>query len=355
VTGSYGKTTTRELLHSVLSAKHPVIQNQYNHNNEIGVPLTLLQLKPEHRFLIVEMGAANPGDIQPLADFAMPNIGIFSGIGPAHLSGFGTIEQIVKTKGDLIASLPKEGLALIPGDSKWITELNCWAQCRVLTYGLDSSNSYHATRTEVENTNLVLEVRSHEYKLPLCGRHHLTTGLSVIAAATELGYSPIEIQQGFDAFRIVPGRGDVKLTTPITIIDDTYNANPVSCQAACETLANWKTTGKRVLILGDMLELGPLAAEYHEALGRFAGTQQLNVILAVGEHAGQVITGIRKSAKPNTIVLSFAEHDELIRELQPILTPGDVVLVKGSRGMRMETVVEAILKSINIRFAASAA
>jgi UDP-N-acetylmuramoyl-tripeptide--D-alanyl-D-alanine ligase len=347
ITGSFGKTTTRELLHTVLSVRHSGIQNQKNYNNEIGVPLTILELERKHQFLIMEMGAARPGDILPLTQITSPQIGIITGIGPAHLGGFQTIEQIVQTKGDLIAGLPQDGLALIPGDSEWTKSLRDRALCRVLTFGQTSDSTYHATNIRSLNANLAFEVKGHEYRLPVTGRHYLSMSLSIIAIARELGYTPKEIQQGFNQFQPVTGRGNIVQTSSWTIIDDTYNANPASCRAACEMLAEWKTTGRRILVLGDMLELGPDADFYHRELGQLAGKKNIDVILAIGQHAKHIVAGVKNSEKADVTVKAFHEQQALIDELKNTLRPSDVILVKGSRGMRMERIIECLLKSDN--------
>ena len=344
ITGSYGKTTTRELLFSVLSTKHNCLQNKHNQNNEIGIPLTIFELTEHHQYLIAELGAAKPGDIRPLAEITSPKIGLITGIGPAHLAGFKTKEQIIETKGDLIASLPEDGLAVIPGGEEWSDPLIQRAACRVITYGSDRINNYHATYIEASNQHLKFHTQGEHYTLPLIGRHHVTTGLAAVALATELGYSPEQIQQGFDRFQPIPGRGRVVRSDPWTIIDDTYNANPSATIAACRMLADWQTPGRRFLVLGDMLELGPDSKRYHEELGRLAGELEIDFIYAYGEFASSIANGVR-SARTLTRISVFDEQQELIQELRTQVSQDDVVLVKGSRGMRMEHVVEALLKT----------
>jgi UDP-N-acetylmuramoyl-tripeptide--D-alanyl-D-alanine ligase len=343
ITGSYGKTTTRELLHSVLSVKKAGIQSQFNYNNEIGVPLTVLSLLSHHEYLIVEMGAAKPDDIRPLAEISQPHFGIITGIGPSHLGGFKSIEHIVQTKGDLIARLPKQGFAVIAGDNSWTEELRRRSRSRVLTVGVGPENTYFATRIESLNHELRFQTEGKKYRLSLAGRHHVTTGLSVIAVATELGYAAEDIQQGFDCFQPVPGRGRIVQHLPWTVIDDTYNANPASCRAACEMLGAWQTTGRRLLVLGDMLDLGERAGLYHEELGEIAAKSGIDILFTLGQQGDNVSRGVQKAGSCRTEINTFSDAQDLIQELTHRLRESDVVLVKGSRGMRMERILQSII------------
>ncbi len=342
VTGSYGKTTTRELIYRVLQTRHQGLRNQHNYNNEIGVPLTLLDIEQHHQFLIVEMGAGKPGDIAPLAEITSPQIGIITGVGPAHIAGFQNVEQIVQTKGDLFAGLPEDGLAILPGDSPWRSQLEERAQCRTITVGRGPGNTYQATHIESSNPAVCFQVHNHCFQLPVAGRHFVTAALFAIAVGTELGYTPEEIQQGFAEFQPVAGRCQVEQFRPWTIINDTYNANPDSCRAACEMLAAWNTAGRRFFVLGDMLELGGESAGHHEQLGELAASLQIDFLYVLGRYAEQVHLGASRTKPSKTTVLKFEKHDEILETLQDQLNTGDVVLIKGSRGMQMERVAEGL-------------
>lgn len=342
ITGSYGKTTTRELINSVLSTTGKAVQNPLNYNNEIGVPLTLFNLESHHKFLIVEMGAAKPGDITPLTQITSPQIGIITGIGPAHLQGFQSIEQVATTKGDLLASLPRNGLAVLPGDCAWTETLKQRANCRTITVGLKPEHTYQATRILQTNTELSFCVNGTNYNLPLIGQHYLSAALSAIAVGVELGYSEEEIQAGFNNFRPIAGRTQIEQLTPWTVINDTYNANPVSSQAACELLGNWKSSGDKIFVLGDMLELGSDALNYHQQLGEYAARRNIQAVYAVGQYAKHVVTGAKASLSSRITAHAYQNKEDLTDRLQQVLQPGDVILVKGSRGMRMESIVETL-------------
>lgn len=352
LTGSYGKTTTRELLFSVLATKFDCLQNQGNQNNEIGVPLTILRLSDLHEYLIVELGAAHPGDIKPLAKLTSPQFGLITGIGPAHLKGFHTQEQIIKTKGNLIASLPADGLAFIPGGENWSEQIIKRADCRVVTFGLHPDNHYNAAHIESSNQRITFQCHGHKYDLPLIGRHHVTTGLSAVAVGTELGLTPTEIQQGFQDFQPRPGRGQVVQDRPWTIIDDTYNASPATCEAACRTLANWQTKGRRFFVIGDMLELGPESDRYHQQLGRLAAELKIDFVYAYGDYPDQIKIGADSSQRAGTKVFPYDDRNELSKELKDGLQPDDVVFVKGSRGKKMEVVVNELKAEVTDNIAA---
>ncbi|MCA9068607.1 MAG: UDP-N-acetylmuramoyl-tripeptide--D-alanyl-D-alanine ligase [Planctomycetaceae bacterium] len=341
ITGSYGKTTTRELLYSVLSTTNSGIKNQGNQNNEIGVPFTLLKLSPQDQFLIMEMGAAKPYDIAPLTEITSPQIGIITGIGPAHLEGFGSIEQIIETKTELVKRLPENGIAFIPGDEDWTACLSD-VSCRIVTFGMQESNHYRATQIASVNDQLSFFANNDNYQLSILGRHHVTTALVVIAVARELGYTPTEIQEGFDRFQQVTGRGRMVRSDPWTVIDDSYNANPVSCRASCHMLANWNSKGKRFLVLGDMLELGPDSKLYHEELGQHVAELGSDYVLTNGPNCKYLVNEVRRHKSTKTTAIAFDSRHLLLNAVRQYIRPDDIVLVKGSRGMEMEQIVNGI-------------
>lgn len=340
VTGSFGKTTTREMIHAVLSAVHPGVRSLKNFNNHIGLPLSLLELDHRHEFAVLEMGASAVGEIAMLAEIARPEVGVITGIGLAHVEGFGSPEQIVLGKGELLEALPPCGFAVLPGDDAVTRGMASRARCPVFFVGEAEGNHVRATNVRVGNQRLTFEVDHVEYKVPVTGRHFLRASLTSLAIAREFGLSPTQIAAGFANFQAVPGRCQVHSIGPWTVIDDTYNANPASMRAACETLRHWHGANKRLLITGDMLELGAHAEQAHFELGRAAAEARVDGLLVFGEHAEHVIRGARdRGLRPSR--LAQCDHLEiLLTVLDCVLEPGDVLLVKGSRGMRMERVVE---------------
>ena len=340
VTGSFGKTTTREMIHAVLSASFQGVRSLKNYNNHIGLPLSLLELDHTHEFAVLEMGASAVGEIAMLAEIAQPEIGVITGIGLAHVEGFGSPERIVQGKGELLEALPASGFAVLPGDDPVTHRMAIRAGCPALFVGESPDNHVRASNVRQTNQRLIFEVDQFEYWVPVVGRHFLTASLTALAIAREIGMSPSQIAAGFENFQAAPGRCQVHRIGPWTVIDDSYNANPASMRAACETLRDWEGANKRLLITGDMLELGAHAEQSHIELGRIATEVGVDGLLAFGEQAEQVIRGaLLAGMRPSR--LAQCDHFEiLLTVLDCVLEPGDVLLVKGSRGMRMERVIE---------------
>ncbi len=346
VTGSFGKTTTREMIHAVLSASHPGLRSLKNFNNHIGLPLSVLELNSTHDFAVFEMGASALDEIALLAEIARPDIGVITGIGLAHVAGFGSTEAIIRGKGELLEALPLEGFAVLPGDDPVTRAMASRARCPVLFVGESEINHVRATNVRLANQRLTFEVEQIEYHVPVSGRHFLTAALSALAIANEIGISPTNIANGFANFQAVPGRCQVHHIGPWIVIDDTYNANPASMRAACITLRDWQGANKRLLITGDMLELGTHAEQAHIQLGRAAAEVAVDGLLVIGEHAELVIRGALAGGLRPSRLAQCDDLEILLTALDCVLEPGDVLLVKGSRGMRMERVVEWLRQKV---------
>lgn len=340
VTGSFGKTTTREMIHAVLSGTHPGVRSLKNFNNHIGLPLSLLELDQSHEFAVLEMGASAVGEIAMLAEIAQPEVGVITGIGLAHVVGFGSPEQIVLGKGELLEALPATGFAILPGDDPVTRRMADRSSCPVLFVGESDDNHVCATNVRVANQRLTFEVDHVEYEVPATGRHFLRAALSALTIAREIGLTASEIAAGFANFQSAPGRCQVHQIGSWTVIDDTYNANPASMHAACETLRDWQGANKRLLITGDMLELGTHTEQAHVDLGRAAAEARVDGLLVCGTQAEHVVRGaLAGGLRPSR--LAQCDHLEiLLTVLDCVLEPNDVLLVKGSRGMRMERVVQ---------------
>lgn len=340
VTGSFGKTTTREIIHAVLSVSKPCVRSLKNYNNHIGLPLSLLELDANHEFAVLEMGASAVGEIAMLAGIAQPQVGVITGIGLAHVEGFGSPEGIVRGKGELLEALPSGGFAVLPGDDPVTRSMARRTDARVLFVGEQSENHVQATNVHTENRRLFFEVDHSHYSIPVVGRHFLQAALTALAIAREVGLSTADISAGFEQFQPAPGRCEVHHIGPWTVIDDSYNANPHSMRAACETLRHWQGGRKRLLVAGDMLELGDHAESAHYDVGRTAAMAQVDGLLLFGEFAEHVARGATEAGYPCSR-LAICDHFEiLLAVLDCVLEPEDVVLVKGSRGMRMERVLD---------------
>lgn len=350
VTGSVGKTTTREMIHAVLSIEHVGTQSRRNYNNEIGLPLSLLELAAGDEFAVYEMGAARIGDIRELCEIACPEVGVLTRIGKAHLETFGTIDNVYKAKGELLDALPKHGFAVISGDDPVMRSVATRAACPVIFIGEQSDNQVRATNVEFQPGRLRFTVDRRKYELNVPARHYLTAALCALAVAREVGMQPGAIAEGFSRFVGQPGRCTVEQAETCTIIDDTYNANPLSMQAACLALSAWPGDGNKFFVVGDMLQLGAETQTCHQDLGGFVAGASVDRLLAFGENAGHVSRGALLAGMRPHVVAECRELDSLLTVLDCWLEPGDVVMVKGSRGMRMERVVHWLKQRRNDHF-----
>ncbi len=342
ITGSFGKTTTREVVYSVLREAHQGIRSSGNFNNHFGVPLTILELGTDHEFGVVELGASARGEIHQLCRIAAPEIGIITGIGLSHMTGFGTLRGIIDSKSELLESLPQTGIAVLTGDNSHVREMQKRAACQTILVGCDSCNDIIAEEVVFENRRIAFRVDETRYEMLVSGRHHLNAALAAIAIAREIGMGPADIQTGLRSFRPVDRRSQPLEIGPWTVIDDTYNANPASMQAACQLLADWQTNAKKILVTGDMLELSSDAEKQHYDLGFQAATAKFDYLLAMGDYAEQVALGAGDAGMPSSRLCCCRDLPVLTAVLDCWLEDSDVILVKGSRGMKMERVIEWI-------------
>jgi UDP-N-acetylmuramoyl-tripeptide--D-alanyl-D-alanine ligase len=342
ITGSNGKTTTREMIANVLAQGADVLATAGNFNNELGLPLTLFGLEPSHRYCVLEMGATKKGDIAYLSRIAAPQLGLVTNIGPAHLKGFGDEEGVARAKGELYQALPADGVAVINADESW-SELwrhMCRAE-RVLTFGHDERCDVFPRK---RGRGVTVRTPAGEFalELPLPGEHNVMNALAATTAAVALEIPLQQIRSGLENTRPVPGRLNVYETDAgWTVVDDTYNANPASLYAALQVL---ETLGdNRWLVLGDMKELGRDSRKMHSEMGEAARALGVQRIYAVGAATVHTVDAFGPGAR------HFASHESLLDALCAEIRPGVVCLVKGSRSMAMERVVQAISGSRDLR------
>ncbi|MES2791616.1 MAG: UDP-N-acetylmuramoyl-tripeptide--D-alanyl-D-alanine ligase [Planctomycetota bacterium] len=340
VTGSVGKTTTREMIYSTLNMGYDGIRSEKNFNNEIGLPLTLLQISRNHEFAVLELGARRTGDIRKLVEIAQPEIGVITAISPCHLETFGSMAGILQGKGELFEALPKSGFAVLAGDDEVTRTLAKRAACKVIQVGQGSHNQIRATNVEMGVNRLKFKVGGTNYEVPVTGRHYLVSALAAIAVGREIGLETEAIVRGLKAFVPVDSRCEVEQLGALTLINDTYNASPASMQAACQLLADWKTGQRRVLVAGDMLELGAEADAYHQHVGTYAAQAKIDCVIAFGPHADRIAAGAIEAGFPRHGIATCNEMDTVFAVLDCWLDTDTTVLIKGSRGMRMERVVE---------------
>jgi UDP-N-acetylmuramoyl-tripeptide--D-alanyl-D-alanine ligase len=346
VTGSSGKTTSKEMLASILSKTAPGLKTEGNFNNLVGLPLTLFRLAPEHRWAVLEMGMSARGEIARLAEIALPDVGVITNIGPAHLATLHGLDGVARAKGELFAALRAGGTAVINADDERVAQLPVANGVRRLLYGFAENAEVRAEDVAVAGSTvsfrLVLPDGAWPVNLAVAGRHNIGNALAAAAAAVALMVPTEAILGGLESFRGGHGRMEViELGNGAVLIEDTYNANPLSVRAALVALDEMGESGRRFAVLGDMLELGAEAADLHRQIGAEAA-QRCDFLFLLGEMAGETAAGARQQGMPAERVQIVASHVEAAERLRALLQSGDRLLVKGSRGMRMEKVGAAL-------------
>jgi UDP-N-acetylmuramoyl-tripeptide--D-alanyl-D-alanine ligase len=387
ITGSVGKTTTKEYVSSVLAQRYHVLKSQGNYNNEIGLPLTLLDLKEEHERVVLEMGTYGPGEITLLAQIARPQVGIVTNVGPVHLERMGTIDRIAQAKSELPRSLPADGIAILNADDERVRSMADVTPARVLLYGLGPSNErclpgkegsdrgfardlwadqiesrgldgvqfrFHyqpqGDAVSIDSTGKHSRANrgSHEVihaHLPMLGRHSVHTALRAAAAGLVEGLSWDEILTGLrtgEQLRLlaIPG------INRSTLLDDTYNSSPESAIAALNLLNELE--GRKIAVLGDMLELGAYEIQGHRRVARRA-MDVVSILITVGDLGRLIGQEAVSFGMPPECVLYARDNQAAIDRLRGLVREEDIVLVKGSRGMEMEEIVEALARRVDIR------
>lgn len=343
ITGSVGKSTTKELVAEVLGQRYRTIKNQGNLNNELGVPLTLLKLTQGSECAVVEMGFYQPGDITDLCNLAKPQVGILTNIGTVHASRAGSQEAIAEGKSELVKALPAapEGTAILNYDDPWIRPMAAMTQAKVFFYGLDPKADLWADNIEgngLEGISFTVHYQQDEFnlKVPLIGQHSVHTSLRAIAAGLVEGLSWGEIITGLQSSSSQLRLVAVNTQQGALMLDDTYNASPESTLAALNLLA--EIPGRRIAVLGGMFELGQYEQNGHELVG-IRASEVADLLVTLGDNGKMISTAALNSGMPANRVQNFETTDQVVDTLRSTLKKGDVVLVKGSHGLRMDRIV----------------
>lgn len=350
VTGSNGKTTTKEILASVLMRRYRVLKNYGNMNNLIGVPLTLLAMHSGHEAAVIEIGMNKRGEIRKLARICAPDIGVITNIGEAHLEGLGSLENIKRAKGELVEAMASENRVVLNVDDSAVMDLAASAECDVVTFGLNNHADIMAREVEIEWGKGTLFILSGGGKsipvlFPLYGVHQLYNALAAAAAAYSLGLDLYEIREGLEAYEPYSGRMEILAQGGVHIINDSYNANPPSVKYAVDTMKKLGD-GRTIAVLGDMLEMGDDAEELHAHIGEYVFTKGIDLIVTVGALAGKIGEGAIAGGMDANKVFSFEEKNEAIRYIKKTIACGDWLLVKGSRGMKMEEITYSLVRDL---------
>jgi UDP-N-acetylmuramoyl-tripeptide--D-alanyl-D-alanine ligase len=345
ITGSNGKTTTKEMVAAVLAQRWRVHKPEGSFNNQWGLPLTLLRLTPEHEALIVELGTNQRGEIATLAALAAPTVGVVTTVAAVHTAFLGSLEGVRAEKAALVRALSADGCAVLNADDQRVASMARETQARVVTYGRAPTAAVRGVGEIVETTEgvrftLAFGREQQSIDLAFAGRHNVTNALAAAAAGVALGFALPDIARGLESTRPVKGRCVWRRAGDVRILDDSYNANPASVKAALETATAHRGTGRLLVVLGDMLELGDLAFEAHREVGRQAAAAGVAELVGMGKLMQLTVDAARAAG------LAEARHtmtfEDTVAHLLKRVAPGDLVLVKGSRGMRMERVTDAL-------------
>lgn len=337
VTGSNGKTSTKDMIAAILSTQLRILRTEANYNNEIGLSQTLLRMNSTHEAVVVEMGMRGTGEIAELAAIARPTIGVVTNVGETHLERLGSIENIAAAKAELIEALSDTGVAVLNADDERVYAMGATTFARCVSFGRQTGADVQAKNITQDLLGVTFDCvdgkESFSIFVPVPGMHTVYNALAAITVGRLLGLGVKEIAAGLAHYQPGKMRLNICQYGNITVIDDTYNASPLSMAAAIDVLAEL-AEGRKVAAIGDMLELGPAARAAHEQVGKHLAAIGAEVVITVGEMAGFAAEAARHQGV--SVVISCQDHEQAIDELKKFLLPGDMVLLKGSRGMQME-------------------
>lgn len=343
VTGSNGKTTVREMIYHVMSKYRKGHRSPHNYNNQIGVPLTIFGIETDHEFAVVEIASNAPGEIAPLSRMAAPDVAVITSIGPSHLEGLKNIEGVSQEKISIVTGLKDHGLIVCGVDHIPTLEKVKSLGRHMITFGLDNRCDVYALNIRRAGNGQRFDTNDRsEIYLPLIGVHNVKNAMAALAVVRRLGITSREFAEAIEDFQPVPGRMIMKEVNGLIFIDDSYNANPMSMAAAMEELRQINPAKRRVLVCGDMYELGESSEEYHRQLGREVVESGIDLLLTVGSQAALAGEAALEAGIGRGNIMCCKSSKRMARMIKSMLFNGDVILVKGSRAMKMEHIVESL-------------
>jgi UDP-N-acetylmuramoyl-tripeptide--D-alanyl-D-alanine ligase len=348
ITGSNGKTSTKDILTSILSAKYKVHKTQGNYNNHIGLPLTVLSMEEDTEVAVLEMGMSNFGEIELLTKIANPDAAIITNIGESHMMELGSREGIAKAKLEIAEGLKENGTLFINGDEPLLIEgvKRISFKGKIETFGFNHTNNWYPTTFELTQNGSSFKVDQIEHKtftLSVLGKHNISNTLSAIGVAVKFGLTSAEIEEGLADLQLTKMRMELlKAPNGVTVINDAYNASPTSMKAAIDLVADLKGVASKFVVFGDMLELGDQEIAFHEEIGSEVASKGIDYLYTFGELASNG-AAVAKKVMGESRVKSYQDKVELIRDLQQTVQENDLILVKASRGMKLEEVVNTLL------------
>ncbi|MFH0798903.1 MAG: UDP-N-acetylmuramoyl-tripeptide--D-alanyl-D-alanine ligase [Pseudomonadota bacterium] len=355
ITGSNGKSTTKEMTSSVAGVLGPVLKTEGNFNNLIGLPLTIFRWNDSSRVAILEMGMNAPGEIRRLTQIARPDVGLITNITAAHLEKLGSVEAVAEAKGELFEAMGESGIAVVNGEDRWAKEMAAKHRGKKIVFGMQNGSDVqflHMDMEGLDSMDLSIAVMGKEYRLalPVPGAHNVMNALAAVAAGLALGIDPAKAVERIEGFRPMAMRMErIQLANGVRVVNDSYNANPESMRAAFRTVGSAKRAGRFIAALGDMLELGEASSELHKQVGEAAASMGVERLYVMGDFASDTASGaISGGLDDSDIVVCDGGTGQVARLLEEEVRAGDVLLVKGSRGMKMERVVEHLKENIGM-------
>lgn len=347
ISGSAGKTSTKEMIASVLSRKYQVHKTKGNFNNEIGLPLTIFKLEETHQVAVLEMGISDFGEMHRLAAVAQPDIAVLTNIGMSHLKTLGSRDGILKAKTEMFDHLRDDACVILNGDDDLLCTLTQVNGKPPVFYGIGASRHKQAYASDIENLGLRgirltihLADEAIRVRIPIPGEHNVYNALAAAAVGRQLGLTNEEIKDGIENARTIDGRTNLIETRNMTVIDDCYNANPLSMKASIDVLAT--ALGRTIAVLGDMGDLGQDERSLHYEVGRHLAEKGIDILFCAGTLSHETARAVREH-NPGCTVYEYEKRDDMVKELLPFLQEGDSVLVKASHFMEYADVVEAII------------
>lgn len=345
VTGTNGKTTTKELIAAVLQSKFRIHKSEKNYNNDIGLPFAVLGLQPEHEVAVFEIGMNHSGEIAALSEIVRPNIGLITCVGEGHLEFLGSVENVARAKMEIVQSMESGSLLILNRDSLYfdlMAELAVGSGMRIKTFGLQDNADIYPTEYSITAEQTAIIYSGEEISAPLYGIHNVYNLLATVAAAQEFGFTAADIKGALADFNLLDGRSQI-FDRGYIVINDTYNSNPLSSRYAIRSMKEIFPERRKIAVLSDMKELGEASAKCHRDIGRLIAAEDIDLLCVWGDMADEYVEGGAMEGLNRCRVLDFNTKQDLITYLRENITKQDVVLIKGSRSMKMEEVVSALV------------
>jgi len=345
ITGSVGKTSTKEMVAAILKQKYKVLKTEGNYNNEIGLPLTIFNIREEHEIAILEMGISEFGEMHRLAAIAQPDIGVITNIGMAHMENLGSREGIMKAKTEMFDYLRPDAAVVLNGDDNMLSSISDVNGHKPTFFGLSESCDIYASGLwdmGLFGTGCNIHFPDGELMItiPVPGKHMLYNALAGAYIGRLLGLDYAQIKMGIESFTPISGRTNIIKTEHLTIIDDCYNANPVSMKASLDILVSGLQ--RKVAVIGDMFELGPQEKELHYDIGKYAAQKGIDAIFCIGALSAETYQGAREHTAENSSILHFATKEDFLGKVKDLIQKGDTILVKASNGMAFSEIVKEL-------------